>query len=192
MFAFSTRLALYKVDFSFFPLVYVGLLLVGMVYKCSTRIVMADNALIRKGEIRLHYLKFEFWTDIIVIVLSFLEYFRVSSGIFRLCIFLKLFYAKHIVDKFEAFVLGSRFGSKQATMVWRIMSLIALNCIIAHCVVLIVVCICNDDVTPSWMASIGIRRDQANWGAAYAWSFYWAVTIMTTIGFGDITVSSPR
>ena len=40
----------------------------------------------------------------------------------------------------------------------------------------------------NWMHKYGI--EEATWQKQYIYSVYWAVTITTTVGFGDIVVSN--
>jgi hypothetical protein len=114
--------------------------------------------------------------------LSLMEFFKIDSGVFRLIIVLKLFELKRVVYKFEIIININRTG----VILWRLFSLFLLNILVAHSIVLILIGIV-DEHEPNWMASVGLSRLQRNWQVPYIWAFYWATTIMTTTGFGDLT-----
>lgn len=40
----------------------------------------------------------------------------------------------------------------------------------------------------SWMKQKGIN--DAVWSEKYIWAYYWATTIMLTVGFGDLTATN--
>ena len=46
----------------------------------------------------------------------------------------------------------------------------------------------NLNASDNWLVQKGIQN--APWSEVYAWSAYWAVNIMLTVGFGDISAAN--
>ena len=189
IFLFGARVVLPYVMQGVYPLVYLGILALSCFYKLNTQIHVGGNTLVHKTSIRSYYIRWQLLLDVTLAVLCFLEYFKVPSGVFRLVIFFKLIELQQIHTKFDLVISNY---SRKAAIYWRVVNLLALNMVVAHILVLILIGMVNPNVTPNWMASLSISRDAVKWTVPYIWAFYWGTTIMSTIGFGDITPKNPK
>jgi hypothetical protein len=66
--------------------------------------------------------------------------------------------------------------------------IIISNFCFAHIISILLAAMVNLSPEQNWMTVKGIG--EASWQEQYIWSYYWASTIMLTIGFGDITASN--
>jgi fatty-acid desaturase len=58
----------------------------------------------------------------------------------------------------------------------------------AHIIALFLAGMSRINPGDNWMSSKGI--DDQEWFEQYVWSYYWANTIMLTVGFGDLVASN--
>lgn len=65
------------------------------------------------------------------------------------------------------------------------MKVILFNFVIGHCLAIILIAMAGLDEENNWIGEKGLNN--ALWYHQYIWGYYWAVTIMLTVGFGDIT-----
>ena len=59
------------------------------------------------------------------------------------------------------------------------------NFVIAHCLAITLIAMTSLNEEKNWIVNKDL--DEALWYQQYVWGYYWAVTIMLTVGFGDIT-----
>jgi hypothetical protein len=172
IFLFTLRSALFEVNPGIFPLLYVGIILVAAIYKLNTQNLLHDKALTFKFEIRKYYLTRHLWIDLLLLLLCFLEYFHVASGVFRLVAFLKLKDVSNVLDKFDLLIRVNRTWFT----IWRILYVILVNTFVAHIVSLILFWMVDDNQLPNWMEKNQLLRHQSEWISVYAWGFYRAAT----------------
>lgn len=188
IFLFTAHVVLNKADPSFFPLLYLALLILTCFYRLNTQVLIYDNMLVNKKNIRNSYYKWHLVPDVAVMLLCLLEYFRVETDVYRLVVFLKIIDVKNIHDKLKILI---RYNHTMLIL-WRLLGLFVINVTVAHIIALITIGMVNEEVTPNWMSIAGLSRQDKIWTTPYIWAFYWGTTIMLTIGFGDITPRNPK
>lgn len=62
------------------------------------------------------------------------------------------------------------------------------NLAFAHTIAIALNLMVLSNQNQNWQITRGISHNW--WGERYVWSYYWATTIMLTVGFGDIVPSS--
>lgn len=72
IFLYTARVVLFHVVEGPYPMVYIGILVLSAIYKLNTQILVGSNTLVRKSEIRSHYLRWPMFMDVTLILLSFL------------------------------------------------------------------------------------------------------------------------
>lgn len=66
--------------------------------------------------------------------------------------------------------------------------LLMANLFVAHLIGTIFLAVADSEEGYNWMVKYGIN--DSPWQEKYIYSIYWAVTIMSTCGFGDIVVTN--
>lgn len=140
---FSTRVVLPGVVMGFYPMLYLGVLLISCLYKMNTQIHYSYMMLVRKTAIRSWYIRWHLLIDIAVSVLCFLDYFKVDSGVYGLVILLKITDLNQIHSRFS--VIVSHY-TRKGLILWKLLELLFLNIIIAHIIALIVIGMVNNSV----------------------------------------------
>ena len=151
------------------------------------RVNHADGENIRKlKEIGVLYLKRKFWVDLgclfslllnIVIEHDFALYFGVVF-------FCKLPDCSKKISKLETQAIDTFYKEQY----WELIKLVFRNFLFAHIIALILILMSWIDSQENWMLTKDIADHQ--WYQQYAWSYYWATTIMLTVGFGDIAAAN--
>lgn len=70
---------------------------------------------------------------------------------------------------------------------YQVIKVILLNFIIAH-ILAIVLLLMSQIGEDNWISKHGLV--EAGWPEKYIWSYYWGVTIMLTVGFGDFAATN--
>jgi hypothetical protein len=71
---------------------------------------------------------------------------------------------------------------------WSLIKIFLFNFCFAHVLALFLRSMANLSPGDNWMSAKGIEGGSV-W-QCYIWSYYWAINIMLTVGFGDITASN--
>lgn len=71
---------------------------------------------------------------------------------------------------------------------WSLIKVFLFNFSFAHFLAICLILMATIDDSTNWMIKKGIDDNQ--WYERYAWSYYWATTIMLTVGFGDIAATN--
>ncbi len=74
---------------------------------------------------------------------------------------------------------------------WNLIRVIIFNIIFAHIIATALLAISRINPDENWimikLVYKGFVEEGLPWYQVYIWSYYWACTIMMTVGFGDIT-----
>jgi len=107
--------------------------------------------------------------------------------IFVISAVLKLFILGEDIDYLELILLSS----SKRYYIWNLCKVLLFNIVFAHVMVIILLAISYIDADKNWII---VKLIDANylaidkpWLELYFWTYYWACTIMMTVGFGDIS-----
>lgn len=70
----------------------------------------------------------------------------------------------------------------------KLLKLISWNFTFAHFIAVIMLLMSNFDATENWI--VKCHFDDKYWLEQYSWAYYWAMTTMLSVGFGDIAVAN--
>lgn len=89
---------------------------------------------------------------------------------------------------------GYYLNSVKKTQLWSLIAVVMSNIFFAHLIGCILLALYYMDSTPdhsnNWLYLNKISN--LPWNERYFYAFYWAVTIMMTVGFGDFTPKTPN
>lgn len=101
--------------------------------------------------------------------------------------FLKLFLIRTNLKILELLYINSR----KKFYMWNLAKIIIFNIIFGHFISTCLLGIAKIESENNWIMiklyNNGLLSDSQPWYEIYFWSYYWACTIMITVGFGDIT-----
>ena len=66
--------------------------------------------------------------------------------------------------------------------------MVLFNFCFAHVLAIFLTAMAKMDSTKNWHVSKNIVGE--GWSAQYIWAYYWAVNIMLTVGFGDLSATN--
>ena len=98
----------------------------------------------------------------------------------KLIILFKIPYALDRLEKLEVILIETTYKERY----WELIKIIFFNFCYAHFIALLLTFMADVDPTDNWMTAKNLTH--APWYECYIWSYYWAVNIMLTVGFGDI------
>ena len=82
-------------------------------------------------------------------------------------------------------------NSQRKYNIWGLIKVLMFNFILAHIIATILLAISRISPSESWvevkLVGGGFIAADEPWHQLYLWSYYWAATIMMTIGFGDFS-----
>lgn len=102
----------------------------------------------------------------------------------RLLFLVKLGDFKRNIEKLEYNFINSFYREHY----WGIFHIILCNFMFAHMIAIILVLISELDPVNNWVLRANLQ--DRPWFEQYIWAYYWAITTMLSIGYGDIVVSS--
>jgi hypothetical protein len=183
MWLYTCHMVLYRVDVGCFPGIYFGIIALGIFYKLNTKVLLYDRVIVDRFSIFLNYMTHHFLIDFWMVYLSIMEYASVNTGFFRMISFVILYEARIVFGK-----IGVCLDSfKYVKVIYKLIIILIVNLFLCHVVALILIVMVTKDKHPNWMDGLNLTRDQDRWINTYIYAFYWAMTIMMTVGFGDIT-----
>ncbi len=72
---------------------------------------------------------------------------------------------------------------------WNLFKVVCSNIFYSHQIATFLFIISYTNVNQNWLTKFNI--DSLPWSEKYLYAYYWATTIITTVGFGDITPANP-
>lgn len=125
-------------------------------------------------------------TDAISILLIFVDYFTDHEIviILRLFVILKLGQGFEKIEKLEVFFIHNFYYEQY----WSLVKVFIFNFSLAHVLAIFLVAMAGVSEDDNWMNYKNIHS--AFWFEKYAWAYYWATTMMLTVGFGDLTATN--
>lgn len=125
---------------------------------------------------------------LIMIIVSIIGYQSQTVGIvFFASSILKLFMIRPNIVQLEYVFINSA----QRYYIWNLIRILVFNVIFANFVAAFLLSISFINPDDNWISAKLIANNlietDAPWYKTYIWSYYWACTIMMTMGFGDIT-----
>ena len=89
-------------------------------------------------------------------------------------------YQKEALGKLES----QFFTATHYEKYWDIIKMMAMNLLVCHLLACVLISITHFKLPENWMTKANIFY--APWYEKYVWSYYFGITIILTIGFGDI------
>ena len=128
------------------------------------------------------YLENRFMVDVLTIgvMILYLSTRQKLLVYLRLVTLLKVPECLEKVSKLEVYFIENYYNEQY----WSLCKVFLLNFCFAHLLAVILVAMAKITPEDNWMRSKGISG--ASWSEQYVWAYYWATTIMLTIGFGDM------
>lgn len=80
--------------------------------------------------------------------------------------------------------------TERRSILWKMFKILGLNILIIHVMATILVGMTHLSETNNWFIKFELVDE--TWFNQYITSFYWSTIIVTTIGFGDISASTPN
>jgi hypothetical protein len=118
---------------------------------------------------------------------AFLSQNTVICLIQTLIILIKLHQLSGLLEKKEIYFIHSYITHKY----WDIIKIVIFNLVIAHSISLLLnvaAAMSQEQYGTSWHSLKSMNHN--NWYEKYLWGYYWAISIMFTIGFGDINATT--
>jgi len=83
------------------------------------------------------------------------------------------------------------FSSSRSYYIWNLVKLLIFNIFFGHTVSTIFLAIARINSNQNWilfkLVNNGLVDSSLVWYKVYIWGYYWATTMITTVGYGDIT-----
>lgn len=109
------------------------------------------------------------------------------SLIQTLIILIKSHQLSSLLERKEIYIIHSYITHKY----WDIIKIVIFNLVIAHSISLLLnvaAVMSQEQYGTSWHMLKSMNH--TNWHEKYLWGYYWAISIMFTIGFGDINATT--
>ena len=157
-----------------------------MGFKClcqSQLKVQNENEYDSLRELARHYLHGELVSDLIILSLLVLDCCSVLKVIpwIRLLILVKVRFWQEMVNTLEITFISNCYKEQY----WELVKVFIFNYAFAHIVGLVLVMIADAQPGNNWLKNYGFAG--LPWFEKYIWAYYWAINIMFTVGFGDIS-----
>jgi hypothetical protein len=135
-----------------------------------------------------HYVSQNFWVDCVSFVILMIDISSHSEVVayFRMFIIFKVPQCLDKIEKLEVYFVRNVYNEQY----WELAKVFLVNFCYAHLLALLLGAMANLSPNDSWLVKLGINN--ASWGEQYVWSAYWAINIMLTVGFGDISAANHK
>ena len=147
--------------------------------------IVADKRITRVEDLAKHYLANHLLLDLLLVVIILIG-FSVESpvvAVLKLAVLVKLPACLDRLERLEASLISTTYKERY----WSLVKLFIFNFCYAHLLALLLKFMAAADSQSNWIVSRGLAA--APWYEVYVWSYYWAVNIMLTVGFGDIAAT---
>lgn len=174
----------------FFELIGFTFYIIDIFLKFNRSYYENGNEITNKTKICLQYIKSGFILDVVSIIGLFYYTYEVNSFIQSFIIFKSYFFTEYLNFIEQRFVLNDFYEG-----IFKILRLTMKILYIAH----ILACFFNfiafdgiqeNNVRNSWLISEGLY--DADWYERYVNSYYWSITTLATVGYGDITPQNTK
>ncbi len=88
------------------------------------------------------------------------------------------------MDKIETHFISTTYKEQY----WSLIKLFLFNFCFAHILALALRFMADINANDNWMMKKSL--ESAPWYEVYIWSYYWAINIMLTVGFGDLVATN--
>lgn len=137
-------------------------------------------------EIWQFYLRGYFVIDLLGVIVLFCNIFTYSPHLnyLKVLILLKIPQCIDKMEKLEVYFIKNLYNEQY----WSLVKILLFNFSFAHIISILLTAMAYLSPGDNWMTTKGI--EQAPWHEQYSWSYYWANTIMLTVGFGDLVANN--
>ena len=166
------------------PCLLVQLAEMGFKALCQSQLkIQSEDEYSSMKELARHYLHKELPIDLVVLILLLVDCSAVLRWApwFRLLILLKARFWQETVNALEVAFLSNCYQEQY----WELAKVFLFNYGFAHVVGLLLLMIADAQSGRNWLKANGLAH--LPWMEKYVWSYYWAINIMFTVGFGDIS-----
>ena len=135
----------------------------------------------------LRYLKSGFWLDFIIFFIFILDISTVLREVPALRLVFMFLKTKSVLERVSLLeiVLIKNYFKEQY---WEVAKLFIFNYMVAHVVSLILLLIAQNQEKDNWLKAKELI--ELPWFEKYVWAYYWAINIMFTVGFGDLSATT--
>ena len=121
--------------------------------------------------------------NILILVLNFS--LQVEALLFfRLIIVAKIPHVLEKLEKLEVSFIKNYYNEQY----WSLAKVVLFNFCFAHVLAIFLTAMAKINIGDNWHVNKGIS--QKGWASQYIWGYYWAVNIMLTVGFGDLSATT--